>query len=284
MMASSQILQCFLNQLLLLRLTPIWAVIGLLFVTVWPTVAQLQLKGEVGQNVTFDCPRDKSKEIKLFYLQKDTVYVNGYHVNKPLSESWENTERDDWTTVHMYRLNISHQGTYFCIIQYTDNQLDDKQQIHLSVTANYSKPTVTVSCDKNHEYGGCLVRCASQGGYPRNKMMLNRPATWNTSHQIWKVLNSSEHQDKDSMLFDSSSTACFNCSYGKQEMLSCSVGEVTSDMFSVCEPPPDTGNHDVIVKAICAIVVFIIVVVLVLLCRCRKGRQAGDAAGSVRPE
>lgn len=100
----------------------------------WPTAAQVQLKGQIGQNVTFNCPHNE-KKIKLFYLQKDQTLVNGFHAEKPLqTPTWENTEVVNFTTVHMYRLNISHQGTYRCIIQYNDKQLDDKQQIHLSVT------------------------------------------------------------------------------------------------------------------------------------------------------
>lgn len=101
--------------------------------------------------------------------------------------------------------------------------------------ANYSKPTVTVSHEKTPGCRGYLVRCDSYGGYPSSKVTWKTPETWNTSH-MWKLLNNSEHQDQVTQLFNVSSTACFNCSNVMQEeFLSCSVGDVMSDMVSVCE-------------------------------------------------
>ncbi|XP_042271379.1 T-lymphocyte activation antigen CD86 [Thunnus maccoyii] len=283
MMALSWNLQCFRNQWLSLRpLTLVLAVIG--FFSVTESVAQISLRGEVGQNVTFHCPYEKQRTINWVYLQRDNEFVNGYHASKNVSDGWENTRLDNKTAVQMFNLKVSHSGNYRCIIEYRHGPLEEKY-IHLSVTANYSKPNVTISCDKNHGYS-CLVICASQGGYPQRKMRWSGAVTGNTSSQMWKVLNSSEVPDPNTMLFNSSSTASFNCSYGEQRFLSCSVGNVTSELFKVCVPQkPDKkpGDHTMMVAAICAVAV-VVIGLLLLLWTCRKQRQAGAAAGAVRPE
>ncbi|XP_067450654.1 T-lymphocyte activation antigen CD86 [Thunnus thynnus] len=284
MMALSWNLQCFRNQWLSLRpLTLVLAVIG--FFSVTESVVQTSLRGEVGQNVTFHCPPEKQRTINLFYLQRDNEFVNGYHASKNVSKSWENTRLNKTgLAVQMFNLKVSHSGNYRCIIQYSNNQVTPTD-IHLSVTANYSKPNVTISCDKNHGYS-CLVICASQGGYPQRKMRWSGAVTGNTSSQMWKVLNSSEVPDPNTMLFNSSSTASFNCSYGEQKFLSCSVGNVTSELFKVCVPQKTDkkpGDHTMMVAAICAVAV-VVIGLLLLLWTCRKQRQAGAAAGAVRPE
>ncbi|KAM7399371.1 hypothetical protein PAMP_018646 [Pampus punctatissimus] len=278
-MPSSWTLQCFQNQKLFLQLlTMIVAVTGLFSVT--ENKAQIQLRGEVGQNVTFRCPFDKHRMINFFYLQRDEIFVNGFYKSKNKTVAiWENTRLDKKTNVIMYRLNISHDGDYQCLIQYSDSKNVDENHIHLSVTANYTKPTVTMSCDPRC----CRVTCASQGGYPLTKMMWN---VGTTGSQMWKIWNSSEETDPVTKLVSSYSTADFNCSYGVQKFLSCSVGDVTSDVFSVCVPPvsPKTGNPIVTITAICAMVVVSFMVVLVVLWRYRKGRQTGAAAGDVKLE
>lgn len=97
----------------------------------------------------------------------------------------------------------------------------------VSVLANYTKPEVTMSCSDGFR---CLVTCVSHGGYPGTSMMWNVPGS-----ELWKVVNSSEAHDPDTKMVNSSSTAYFNCSSGELRFLSCCVGDVTSDMFSVCE-------------------------------------------------
>eukprot|EP00064_Thunnus_orientalis_P005076 superscaffoldBa00000484_g5089 len=137
----------------------------------------------------------------------------------------------------------------------------------------------------------CHRKCGSDfaqrgGGYPQRKMRWSGAVTGNTSSQMWKVLNSSEVPDPNTMLFNSSSTASFNCSYGEQKFLSCSVGNVTSELFKVCVPQKTDkkpGDHTMMVAAICAVAV-VVIGLLLLLWTCRKQRQAGAAAGAVRPE
>ncbi|XP_031153082.1 uncharacterized protein LOC116048248 isoform X2 [Sander lucioperca] len=234
-----------------------------------------QLRGEVGGNVTFHCSV-ANQELKFLYLQKGEIFVNGYYESKDTSQlAWKNTIMDhDKTTMHMYNLNVSHRGEYQCLFQYSGSSATQKQVIHLSVTANYSKPALTVRySDENHH--SCLVTCASHCGYPGNKVTWNVPES-----QMWNVLNSSEMSDPKTMMVNSSSTAYFNCSNGATS-ISCSVGNVSSDKFSVCasiEPPPVPPSP--VIEAICAVVgitIISIVSVLLLWWRCKKG-QRGAAA------
>ncbi|KAM9359398.1 uncharacterized protein ABDE67_002515 [Symphorus nematophorus] len=193
----------------------------------------IQLRGEAGGNVTIHCPFEEHRTIISFYFQKTTntkeeVFVNGYHVSRNMSEvqTWENTQVDyGVTTVYMLNLNISHSGDYRCLIRYQSGIGFVETKVHLSVTANYSKPKVTTTCDVLF----CQVTCASHGGYPQTKI------TWSESENpMLRVENSSEMRDPVTMMFNSSSTAYFNCSKGEMKHLSCSVGDVTSDLFSVC--------------------------------------------------
>ncbi|KAK2847118.1 hypothetical protein Q5P01_010117 [Channa striata] len=104
--------------------------------------------------------------------------------------------------------------------------------IHLQVTAEYSKPTVTSSCPDDFS---CTVTCASHGGYPSTRIMWDVPKNRNTSRQMWKVVNNSEERIPGTVMFTSSSTAYFNCSKGEMKFLSCFVGDIHSDRFSVCK-------------------------------------------------
>lgn len=104
----------------------------------------------------------------------------------------------------------------------------------LFVPAQFSNPTVTISCDEEDADFSCLVTCSSHGGFPHSKMMWNVPVSGNAS-QRWNLVNWSEVPDPDTKIYNSSSTARFLCSYGELKSVSCSVGEVTSHMFSVCE-------------------------------------------------
>uniref|UniRef100_A0A3B4YGJ2 Ig-like domain-containing protein n=1 Tax=Seriola lalandi dorsalis TaxID=1841481 RepID=A0A3B4YGJ2_SERLL len=236
----------------------------------------IHIRGEVGGNVTFHCPDEKKEDVQFFYFQTNDTFVNGYYDSKDLrtyGPIWENTRVDhNEKTVDMYRLNISHSRVYECIIQYKDGSLSTKS-ISLSVTANYSKPTVTKSCEDG---SSCLVTCVSYGGYPGTEVMWNIPVSENTSGQLWKVVNNSEVPNPSTMMYNSFSTAYFNCSKGELTYLSCSVGDVTSDMFSVCKPKVVHGIYNpVIITAICAVVAFVISIVALLLWRKYKKRPTG---------
>ncbi|XP_044059484.1 uncharacterized protein LOC122879449 isoform X2 [Siniperca chuatsi] len=239
------------------------------------SAGKIQLKGEVGGNVTFRCPVVKQQTIKFFYLQRGPhIFVNGFYESKKV-QPWENTRLGhDKTTVHMDSLNISHSGDYLCLIMYSDSHKTETV-IQLSVTANYSKPEATVSC---RDRFSCLVTCTSHGGYPGTKMM------WNVNGSLdWKVVNNSDMSDPVTMMFNSSSTAHFNCSNGEREF-SCHVGNVTSNMFPICTPQKkDPNNHFVIIAAAtCSILVFFSIVVW-LWRKCKTGQKGGEAT-DVRQE
>ncbi|XP_032366412.1 uncharacterized protein LOC116685478 [Etheostoma spectabile] len=275
-MASLCNTQYFLNPRLPFRLLALVGTLTWHFL-VTESAGPIQLRGEVGGSVTFSCPVAKQK-LKFVYFQRGEIFVNGYYESKNTSQlAWKNTRVDhDKTTMHMYHLNVSHDGEYQCHFQYSDSGGAQKQVIHLSLTANYSKPDVTVHySDENHRYS-CLVTCASHCGYPSNKVM------WNVSGiQMWKVLNSSEISDPETMMVNSSSTAYFNCSNGETS-ISCSVGDVSSDVVSVCSPrDPPPVSHSPVIIAIFATVGISIMLVLLLCWRCKKG-QRGAAAVNFR--
>ncbi|XP_026194754.1 uncharacterized protein LOC113147748 isoform X2 [Anabas testudineus] len=250
------------------------------------SAAPIQIHGEIGGNVTFPCSVDNQRTVRLFYFQRGSTFVNGYHAFKDMphdTKPWENTEVNrSENMVHMYRLNTSHSGDYQCHIQYSDTKNTVTIDIRLSVTANYSKPTVITSC----EDGGlsCLVTCASHGGYPQTKMKFDVNVNRNSSSRMWRVLNNSEVPDPANKMFNSSSTAQFNCSNGELKFLSCSVGEIISDTFSVCNHVHNTVtpySPYVIVAVVVCLMVGVLIVMGVWLRHKYKKRQTGAVEGRV---
>ncbi|KAG7226020.1 hypothetical protein INR49_018630 [Caranx melampygus] len=231
------------------------------------------LQGEIGGNVTFNCFAGEKANATFFYFQINETFINGYYEDKDLlkyKKRWNNTKLDG-NTVHMYKLKVSDSGLYQCIMLFK-NEGVRKEYYQLSVTAKYSQPTVIKSCEEGFS---CFVTCASHGGYPGTEMTVNVPVPKNTSGQMWKVVNISQMSNPITMEYNSTTTVVFNCSKGQLTHISCSVGEVTSPMFSVCEhrPEPDPSDHTVVIIAICAVAVFIVSVGLLLYCRCKKRQQ-----------
>ncbi|XP_069004008.1 uncharacterized protein [Embiotoca jacksoni] len=232
----------------------------------------LQIRGEVGGNVTFRCPVNKESQITFLYIQKDGSYVNGFHFKKITTRPWPNTIVDrEQAAVHIYGLTPLHIGTYQCHIGDNKSHVSTTD-IQLIVTATYSKPGVSKVCGDQR----CLVICASHGGHPKAEMKWNVTGTGNSSSQMWKIVNSSEVQSTTG-IFNSTSTAFFNCS-GEEMKFSCSVGDITSDQVSVCAPKAPPFSPHVIAAAIC-LVVFFMVVVVVVWCWKYNARHRGAAAG-----
>ncbi|XP_051254791.1 uncharacterized protein LOC127362741 isoform X1 [Dicentrarchus labrax] len=118
--------------------------------------ADLPLSGEVGGNVTIHCPFHKDRKILFLYFQKGDTFVNGYYEDREMDhkkvQKWSNTRLDRGNnTVYMYNLTVAHSGEYQCHIKYRSGVLM-VNKIHLSVTANYSKPEVKQYC--SGEVGG----------------------------------------------------------------------------------------------------------------------------------
>ncbi|XP_049432279.1 uncharacterized protein LOC125888761 isoform X1 [Epinephelus fuscoguttatus] len=274
-MASCCNTRCFLNRKFPLQLLIVLTMTTHLADT--ETGAPVELKGEVGGNVTLQCPVDRERPLIFLYFQRGDIFVNGYHASKPLTNTWENTRVDRDMTMHMEDLNVSHSGSYQCHIRYHDGQINLNHTVfHLSVTANYSKPTLTVNCGSENHRFSCWATCASHGGYPGTKVTWTIPES-----QTRRDVNNTQIQDPHTMLVNSSSTAFFNCSNGKLTSLSCSVGGVTSEMFTVCTPKttPETFSPYVITAAVCAVVVAIIIA-LVLWFKCKKGQRRAAAAAT----
>ncbi|XP_029374277.1 uncharacterized protein LOC115053590 [Echeneis naucrates] len=262
--------QCFLFYL---ALTLVWTNSE----DVHPTI---HLSAEVGGNVTFPCPADKLN-ITFLYFQTGGKFIHGYHEHEDLRQYgfWENIRVDhNEKLVHMYNLNVSHNRLYECIVQFKNGKIKRKN-IQLSVTANYTKPNVTKTCQAGV---GCVVTCASHGGFPKTEMTWNVPVSSNVSSQMWRVINSS--QVPSPVLFISYSMAHFNCSRGKLTHLSCSVGEINSDMFSVCEPEVEPDKKIPLLLAILAVVVIFMTVVITCCCRRWRGERGADAIKGIRSD
>ncbi|XP_058490247.1 uncharacterized protein LOC131462759 [Solea solea] len=277
-MVSSHTLQFTRN---LGRSLQLAALIWIVRISVTESVTPI-LRGEVGGNVTFRCPVNKTWNITFIYFQRGDKFINGYHTTRDaeMPVTWGNTIMDrNKAHIDMIRLNISHNGVYQCIIRYSDNNMLEEHYIKLAVTANYSKPSVETTCDDGNL--GCVVRCSSHGGYPKTKMKLITPESGKSSTQVFKDVNSSQVSSPDTMLFNSSSTTYINCTSGQWKYLRCSVGEATSHMFSVCEPKrvPESNNHTLIIAGVVmAVIIFVIIVIVFCKFSCKKrtGRAAGQ--------
>ncbi|XP_028275369.1 uncharacterized protein LOC114444768 [Parambassis ranga] len=247
----------------------------IMFCKVTDIAATDQVTGELKGNVTFDCHVSETKKPKSVYVQRGSIFLNGFYGSRPMPNKWPNTIMyRETSTMVMFNLKLSHIGTYCCHIWYTDGS-EEKHEIQLSVTAKFSKPSVTTHCTADN--WSCLVTCQSHGGYPSDTMMWEVNQTRNTSSQMWKVVNSSEVQSTDTMVFNISSTASFNCSEGAL-LFTCSIGDLTSDMQTVCAPaaPHEVAEVPLTGIAICVVAVFIVVVVAIaaahLYKKCRKRR------------
>lgn len=107
--------------------------------------------GEIDGNVTIRCPVNKQNEVIFLYLQRDEIFVNGFHSVRNMSEhpAWKNTRVDrKETTVSIYGLNVSHNGSYACCIGYIDKQIETKT-VDLIVTGmfNIKHHFVCLLCD-----------------------------------------------------------------------------------------------------------------------------------------
>ncbi|XP_017286477.1 uncharacterized protein LOC108244624 [Kryptolebias marmoratus] len=235
-------------------------------------------EGVVGGNVTFYCPVGNPEKLDLLYLQKGQTFINGYHCSNNITGTWPNTIMDlNHTAIHMFGLNLSNAGEYECHFRYLGSKDITSVKLHLMVTAPFGKPSITKTCKDNHNVQeGCYVTCASHNGYPSQKI------TWKTAHvnsPTWKQPNNSEVlSSPTNKMLNISSTAYINCSSGEVNV-SCSVGNITSDVISVCDPPPRTTNNVLVIVAV--VIILGISVGIALLCLIMKKRKRGAASATV---
>ncbi|XP_072314033.1 uncharacterized protein [Eucyclogobius newberryi] len=199
----------------------------------------------------------------MLYLQKANVYVNGYYKGKNMSNfsTWPNSRVDhNQSVIYISKLNISHSGVYTCYIKFNDGSSEEKH-IELIMTANYSKPSVhPKNC--TDQKGPCLVLCSSHGGYPKNEIIWNETALeGRPSAMMWRNVT----EDKNTLLFNVSSMASFDCSTGQQQNISCSVGGV-STVLSICQHENAPENQKT-VKIIAVVVAIMLIIILLVLCK-----------------
>ncbi|XP_076002686.1 T-lymphocyte activation antigen CD86-like isoform X2 [Genypterus blacodes] len=239
--------------------------------------AQIELTGEVGGTVTVPCPVVQH-ELEYLYFQKGTSFVNGYHSRgiKSFRRQKDTVYHHEEKTVEMQNLKVSDGGDYQCIFQYKDRTVAYKSMVRLSITANYSKPTLWVSSDCSSR---CKVTCSSHGGYPSRKVQWNLAG--NASSQWRHHVNESQDNNQETSLFNTSSTAFFNCSDYKMQSLSCTVGGFTSETKTICE----TKKSYPIAWIISGIAgcVFVFVILGIILCKCKKSSKKGKAVATTEP-
>lgn len=238
--------------------------------------------GKVGGNISFHCPADEKKQLRLLYFQKvgkeDPIFLNGYHSTRSLTPV-PNTEMDpSYRIMHMYDLQLSDSGKYECQYMYEDSSSPEIVKMHLIVTAYFSTPVIKMDCNEGSGIPSeCHVKCDSYNGLPRGtekKMEWKVPE--NISSEIWKILKN-EEQPSSKGLVNISSTAYFNCSGGKV-MVSCSVNETTSDIIAVCSPnaPPDQPDNTAVVIAVVVCSLVIVLLLIWFICKKTTGTYKGS--------
>ncbi|XP_075905943.1 uncharacterized protein LOC142903928 isoform X2 [Nelusetta ayraudi] len=234
--------------------------------------ASMVVKGEVGGNISINCPSTANKTIQFFYFQKENVvdelkFVNGFYIGKVIDKPYPNTSLDPekQTTVHMSDLRVDHNGRYTCTTDYIDQQPGEKSQeeifVDIEVTANYSKPSVTsTSCsDCNH-----TVTCESHGGYPQSKLQ------WSVSEDSVLDDNPTNATSDLRGQFSLSTTATVSCSRGEVSV-SCMVNGLTSDKVIVCQSAEASKTHLWLIPLLVVLAVAVVAVAPVVLVRRRRG-------------
>lgn len=114
--------------------------------------APMVVKGEVGGNISINCPSTANKKIKFFYFQKEDVlvdlkFVNGFYTGRVIDKKlYPNTSLDPekQTTVHMSNLRVDDNGRYSCRTNYIDQQPGEESQeeifVHIEVTGKRETP------------------------------------------------------------------------------------------------------------------------------------------------
>ncbi|XP_053362899.1 T-lymphocyte activation antigen CD80-like [Clarias gariepinus] len=196
------------------------------------------LQGIVGGSVRIRCWLEQLRSIDGYYIQRkgsdgNLIFINGYY-DRPLTVLPEYLHRTfiNKTDLSMEITNLkpSDEGDYSCI--FICNGANCKEtNFHLTVTANYSVPIITVQGCGNDPAQPCVVGCSSSGGHPPSSV------TWGvignkTSSLITDKEESVIKQDVSSSLWNVSQTVTLNCSHPLD--ITCSVEGVVSRAVSVC--------------------------------------------------
>ncbi|CAL8406788.1 unnamed protein product [Arctogadus glacialis] len=214
----------------------------------------LTLYGEVGGTVVFQC-NSTIKDIISIYFQGGpgfTDFIIGYHKTKNLTEpkrlhtklSLENK------TVTFWNLTVSDKGIYKCLIDHGVGRGITEDTITTLILI--ATPGAVTLERHNPESAGDVssLTCTAIAVYPVSNI------SWNVSGVLEHQWKNVVKENKNSLLFNISSTAFFNCSDGSARLIRCSLGGVSSDEKIICEQPE---GHT-------SLLYFLLLIVLVLVC------------------
>ncbi|XP_026799346.1 T-lymphocyte activation antigen CD80 isoform X3 [Pangasianodon hypophthalmus] len=248
-----------------------------------PVVHHVQ--GFVGGSAHLFCVLERTydvlKKVNGLYFQKTArdgteTFINGFYTRevKVLPEYKNRTiiNKED-LSMEMSELSLADEGEYTCI-PFVSGEPRNQTKFHLTVTANYSVPIITVQgCGSGPASHNCVIECSSSGGFPLSNV------TWSAvGNEMSSLLRDEGEpvfmQDNRSHLWNVSHTVTLNCS---QELkITCSVGGVMSPAVTVCLP---ARTRDMIVPIIaCAVLllVSIAISVIVICTRCRRTQTSAE--------
>ncbi|XP_066535364.1 T-lymphocyte activation antigen CD80 isoform X2 [Hoplias malabaricus] len=229
-----------------------------------PTV--LDLRGTVGGRVTMTCLMEEQKPSGIFFQKKNvstgeyTTFVNGFYtepVENNLLEQYKKRTSANRVqhSMDMWDLVVSDEGEYICLLMYSSKTIRARV-FNLTLTANYSVPTVTKLKCSNHDNGtgDCEVSCWSAGGYPRENMV------WTVSEgsdSFWQTVKNSSSEDKQTGLWNISQTVRISCTQSIN--YSCSVGGAVSVSHTICIKP---GSEHTVEITVAVVLLFIFISIL----------------------
>ncbi|XP_030210484.1 cell adhesion molecule 3-like isoform X1 [Gadus morhua] len=240
----------------------------------------LTLPGKVGGTVVFQCNSSK-KEIKSISFQGGpgfkTVKIQYY---APTNET--KIFRLDTVlnlvdkTITFKNLTVSDEGKYKCVIFYGEARGKTEDTITtLNITATPDAVTLDHhSPESPGDVSNASLTCTAIAVYPVSNI------SWNVSGVLEHQWKNVVKQDKNSSLFNISSTAFFNCSDGSTRLIRCFLGGVSSDEKIVCQQPKGVpiGTSLLIIVP----VVFLAGVTVVALCCDWKPKR--NSPGPPMPE
>ncbi|XP_060743763.1 uncharacterized protein LOC132857755 isoform X2 [Tachysurus vachellii] len=247
---------------------------ALLLVSAEKSPVEVYLQGIVGRSVHMRCVLDGPHSIDGVYFQtKDSngsvVFINGYYSNKPIDLRDEYVNRTiinkSQLSMELLNLTLDDMREYECIpLSFKDEK--NKTKFHLTVTANYSIPNITVhGCGIDPGAHNCVITCSSSGGFPKSNVTWN-VAGGNMRREEGELVLT---QDKHLKVWNVTQYVALNCS--RMLNITCSVGGVVSQAVSVCLPV-HVIDITTVACAVLLLVSFVIVIIVVIKWRTRPVR------------
>ncbi|KAL7849507.1 hypothetical protein SRHO_G00211300 [Serrasalmus rhombeus] len=206
--------------------------------------AMQEVRGKVGGAVRLTCRNDHLLPVKGVYFQKKNpsglyeILVNGFYTNSVegyLHNEYKHRTRVNRTerSLDFWNLKASDEGHYKCFLMPQDTLKDYDTIFHLTITADYSIPKVTVRECSDHGEGAlsCELGCSSFGGYPLAN--LSWTALEDGNDVLLQEVGSVSTADEHSGVWNVFQIVRFNCT--QPTTISCSVGGAVSPPLSICE-------------------------------------------------